>query len=47
MDEILDKYLSLQLKMKRAKVGGYQSPHKLLLQMTISNLVESGVILNR
>lgn len=44
MEEVLDKYLTLLSKMKRAKVEGYQAPHKILLLMTICNLVESGVI---
>lgn len=44
MEAVLDKYLTLLSKMKRAKVEGYQAPHKLLLMMTICNLVESGVI---
>ena len=44
MDEALEKYLMQLSKMKRANVGGYMAPHKLLLLMTICNMVESGLI---
>ena len=43
-EAVFDKYLTLLSKMRRAKVEGYQAPHKILLLMTICNLVESGVI---
>ncbi|MBO4751575.1 MAG: hypothetical protein J5526_02360 [Bacteroidales bacterium] len=46
MDEVLDKYLSLLSNMKRANVGGYKAPHKVLLLMTVCNMVESGMIVD-